>query len=256
MCLCDHAPVVHDRYLDEIPSMNGKLVIAPVPVFSEDMPRSLGLGGTGTVVTITAADQALAADWVAYAKLSEEGNRMVWEDLGFDPCNTALWTDRAMTHNPDNRYNQYFQNNVFDVLNEIKDEIVMVRSSSISPTINYLTTIVLNELFEDMLILQKCWQRLKRSSKARFSSPDLSAGRAHTCPSFANNLRKVRGMVGRKLFSIIKKLPLRICPAVHPDLSDLFCLSGDHHRLNELSGYSAWHGHQCWTQELSKTAGR
>ena len=57
-----------------------------------------------------------------------------------------------MTHNPDNRYNQYFQNNVFDVLNEIKDEIVMVRSSSISPTINnYLTTIVLNELFEDML---------------------------------------------------------------------------------------------------------
>lgn len=140
------------RYLDEIPSMNGKLAIAPVPVFSEDMPRSLGLGGTGTVVTLTSVDQALAADWLAYAKLSEEANRMIWEDLGFDPCNTALWTDTEMTHNPNNRYNQYFLNNVFDVLNEIKDEIVMIRSSSISPTINnYLTTIVLNELFEDML---------------------------------------------------------------------------------------------------------
>ncbi len=140
------------RYLDEIPSMNGKVAIAPVPVFEEGMPRSLGLGGTGTVVTLTASDQDLASAWLAYAKLSEEGNRMIWEDLGFDPCNTALWTETAMTHNPDNAYNQYFLNNVFDVLNEVKDEIVMIRSSSISPTINnYVTTVMLNELFEDML---------------------------------------------------------------------------------------------------------
>jgi len=66
---------------------------------------------------------------------------MIWEDLGFDPCNTALWTDTEMTHNPDNRYIQYFLSNPFDVLNEVKDEIMLVRSSSISPTINnYLTT--------------------------------------------------------------------------------------------------------------------
>ncbi|NMB21473.1 MAG: extracellular solute-binding protein [Firmicutes bacterium] len=140
------------RYLDEIPNMNGKVAIAPVPVFEEGMPRSLGLGGTGTAITLTAADPDLASEWLAFAKLSEEGNRMIWEDLGFDPCNTALWTNTEMTHNPDNAYNQYFINNVFDVLNEIKDEIVMVRSSSISPAINdYVTTVMLNELFEDIL---------------------------------------------------------------------------------------------------------
>lgn len=140
------------RYVDEIPDMAGKVALAPVPVFEEGMPRSLGLGGTGTVVTLTAADPDLAADWLAYAKLSEEGNRMIWEDLGFDPCNTALWTDTEMTHNPDNQYVQYFVNNPFDVLLEVQDEIMMVRSTPISPTINnYVTTTLLNELFEDML---------------------------------------------------------------------------------------------------------
>jgi arabinosaccharide transport system substrate-binding protein len=140
------------RYIDEIPNMDGKVAIAPVPVFEEGMPRSLGLGGTGTSVTLTSVDPGLASEWLAFAKLSEEGNRMIWEDLGFDPCNTALWTDTAMTHNPDNAYNKYFINNVFDVLNEIKDEIVMVRSSSVSPAINdYVSTVMLNELFEDIL---------------------------------------------------------------------------------------------------------
>lgn len=140
------------RFVDEMPSMNGKIAIAPVPVFEEGMPRSLGLGGTGTVVTNYAVDKDLVGEFVAYAKLSEDANRMIWEDLGFDPCNTSLWTDREMTHNPENRYNQYFLNNAFDVLLEIKDEIQMVRSTSISPTINqYLTTVMLNELFEDLL---------------------------------------------------------------------------------------------------------
>lgn len=140
------------RYVDEMPNMQGKVAMAPVPVFEEGMPRSVGLGGTGTVVTATAQNKELAGEWLAYAKLSEAGNRMVWEDLGFDPCNTALWTDTEMTHNPENRYNQYFLNNAFDVLLEVKDEIMMVRSTSISPTINqYITTVMLNELFEDLL---------------------------------------------------------------------------------------------------------
>lgn len=140
------------RFVDEMPSMYQKMAIAPMPVFEEGMPRSVGLGGTGTVVTNFASNKELAGEFVAYAKLSEDANRMIWEDMGFDPCNTALWTDREMTHNPENRYNQYFLTNAFDVLLEIKDEIMMVRSTSISPTINqYLTTVMLNELFEDLL---------------------------------------------------------------------------------------------------------
>lgn len=140
------------RYVDEIPDMKGKVALAPVPVFEEGMPRSVGLGGTGTVVTKFAKDTELAAEWLAYVKLSEEANRMIWEDLGFDPCNTALWTDREMTHDPNNRYNQYFLNSPFDVLLEIQDEIMMVRSTVNSPVINtYVVTTMLNELFEDLL---------------------------------------------------------------------------------------------------------
>ena len=140
------------RYVDEIPDMEGKVALAPVPVFAEGMPRSVGLGGTGTVVTKTAKDVVLASDWLAFAKLSEEGNRMIWEDLGFDPCNTALWTDTEMTHNPENRYVKYFVNNPFDVLNVVTDEIMMIRSTINSPVINtYVVTTMLNELFEDTL---------------------------------------------------------------------------------------------------------
>ncbi|MNT97366.1 hypothetical protein D3C72_2396790 [compost metagenome] len=45
---------------------------------------------------------------------------------------------------------KYFVNNPFDVLNEIKEEINLIKSTSASPTINnVLCTVTLNEIFED-----------------------------------------------------------------------------------------------------------
>ncbi|MDR1599766.1 MAG: extracellular solute-binding protein [Oscillospiraceae bacterium] len=140
------------RFVDEIPDMAGKYAIAPAPVFEAGQPRSIGLGGTGTVVTLTCPDIPLASDFISWAKLSELGESTIWNVMGFDPVNTAVWDDEALTHNPDNKFNKYFLTNVFDTLNEVKGEIKYVSSTSISPTINsYFSSTLWNNLYIDQL---------------------------------------------------------------------------------------------------------
>lgn len=138
------------RYTNYMPDLAGKIALAPLPVMEEGMPRSLGGGGTGTVVTKTAKDVQLAKEFVAFAKLSKDANIEIWNTLGFDPVNMDIWNMKEVTHNPDNEFVKYFVNNPFDVLNEIKDEIQLIKSTSASPTINnVLCTVTLNEIFED-----------------------------------------------------------------------------------------------------------
>lgn len=138
------------RFLQYMPDQAGKWAIAPVPVFEKGQPRSVGLGGTGTVVTKTAKNKQNAKEFLAYAKLSEEGNQAIWEDLGFDPTNTDLWTNKAITHNSENKFVKYFKTNPFDTLNEIKNEIGLIKSTEASPNINnVLCTVTLNSIFED-----------------------------------------------------------------------------------------------------------
>lgn len=138
------------RFTNEILDLEGKIAIAPLPVFEQGQPRSVGLGGTGTVVTNTAVDIELAKDFLTFAKISEQANIEIWNTLGFDPVNTEVWTNTEVTHDPDNEFVQYFINNPFDVLNEVKDEIEMIKSVSATPTINnVLNTITMNAIFED-----------------------------------------------------------------------------------------------------------
>jgi arabinosaccharide transport system substrate-binding protein len=138
------------RFTNEMTDLKGKIAIAPLPVFEEGQPRSLGLGGTGTVVTKTAKDIELAKDFLTFAKISDEANIEIWNTLGFDPVNTDVWKMEEVTHNPDNEFVQYFQNNPFDVLNQIDGEIMLVKSTASSPSINNIwNTITTNEIFED-----------------------------------------------------------------------------------------------------------
>jgi len=131
------------RYVSYMPDLAGKIALAPVPVLEKGMPRSVGGGGTGTVVTKTAKNAALAKEFLAYAKLSEEGNIKIWQNLGFDPCNTDIWAKN-------DKFVKYFKNNPFDVLNEVKNEIKLIKSTEASPAINnVLTTVTLNSIFED-----------------------------------------------------------------------------------------------------------
>lgn len=110
------------RFTDYCPDLAGKIAIYNVPVWNEgDVPMVLQ-GGTGTSVCATSEHADLAKEFLAWAKLSEEGNRLIWDLLGFDPINVSLWSDEEMTHNPDNKFVAYFQNNPFDALNAVKDE--------------------------------------------------------------------------------------------------------------------------------------
>ncbi|MGZ7442241.1 ABC transporter substrate-binding protein [Paenibacillus sp. TH7-28] len=138
------------RYTNYMKDLSGKIAIAPLPVIEKGMPRSYGGGGTATVVSKTAKDIQLAKEFIAYAKLSLDANIEIWNTLGFDPINMDVWDMKDVTHNPENQFVKYFVNNPFDVLNEIKDEIQLIKSTSASPTINnVLCTVALNEIFED-----------------------------------------------------------------------------------------------------------
>lgn len=138
------------RFINYMPEEKGNWYITECPVFEEGQTCSVGIGGTGTVVTQQSSDMELAADFLCYAKMSPEGETVIWNDLGFDVCNTALWSDEAFAHDESNQYNTFFRNYPYDVLNEIKDQIGTIMTTSISPTINeQFCNITLNEILED-----------------------------------------------------------------------------------------------------------
>ena len=140
------------RYTAYMPDLKGKIAIAPAPVVANAVVKTVGGGGTGTAIPSAGTHTDLASQYLAYAKLSKDGAIEIWNSLGFDPANMDLWTDTTITHDPNNEFNQYFQNNVFDVLNQVKDGIGYLPSATFQamPNVNNaMTTTVLNEIFEN-----------------------------------------------------------------------------------------------------------
>lgn len=153
----DYAAIVYpawytSRFVDYMPDLSGDIAIAPAPVIEGGEVATIGGGGTGTAVTEASPVKDFAAEWLAFAKLSPEANVAVWEVLGFDPVNMAVWEDQEVTHNPDNKFVQYFQTNLFDVLNEVKGDIGHFESFT-SPHLpavdNMFTTVTFTEIFEN-----------------------------------------------------------------------------------------------------------
>lgn len=138
------------RFKNYMADMEGQWLITPCPAFEEGQPRSVGIGGTGTVVTKESENAELAAKFICWAKMSPEGETKIWEDLGFDVCNTSLWDDDAFAHDDSNWYNTFFRCYPYDVLNEISSEIGKISVTNNSPTINDTINITtLNSIFED-----------------------------------------------------------------------------------------------------------
>ena len=139
------------RFTGEIGEVRAdQYVVAPCPVFEEGQIRSVGAGGTGTVIYKNGTNPDLAARFFTYAKISDEGNRYVWDVLGFDPVNKAVWEDEALMKNEENAFNKYFVGYPVDGLLQIKDEIGATLSNSLSPTINnYIDVTLWNELYVD-----------------------------------------------------------------------------------------------------------
>ncbi len=147
------------RFTNYMPEESGNWYIAKCPVFEAGQPCSVGIGGTGTVVTQQAGDPDLASEFLCWAKMSEEGEQLIWDNLGFDVCNTALWNDDAFAHDDNNQYNAFFINYPYDVLYSIKDDIGAVYTTAISPTINeQFCNITLNDILENGVDVEEALQ--------------------------------------------------------------------------------------------------
>ena len=140
------------RYTSYMTDLSGKVAIAAPPVFGEnDAVKTIGGGGTGTAVVASGENADLAADVFAFIKLSDEANVEVWNVLGFDPVNTAVWTQTDITENPDNQYVKYFNTKPFDALLDVQDNIGLLDcyTDEKMPSINNVfTTQTLNDIFE------------------------------------------------------------------------------------------------------------
>lgn len=147
------------RFTQYMPDQKGKWAIAPMPTFEEGQPRSVGMGGTGTAVTKQSKNPELAAEFIVWCKLSEEGSAQIWDQLGFDAVNTAFWTDPEITQNPDNQYLQFFKTNPFDVLGEIKDEVqgISINSNTVALA-DYVNTTMLNNILKDNMPVDEAVQ--------------------------------------------------------------------------------------------------
>ena len=149
------------RFVNYMPEMEGKYDITTLPVFEEGQKNSVGIGGTGTVVTAQCADPELAAEWLAWAKCSQAGEEHIWNDLGFDVCNKSLWYDDAFANDESNIYNTFFRVKPYEVLCELdqNDAIGIIYSTKNSPTLNdYMCTTTLNEVFEDGMDVEEALQ--------------------------------------------------------------------------------------------------
>ena len=138
------------RFTDYCPDLNGKMAIYEIPVWNEGDTREVLQGGTGTSVLKFTEHEDLAKEFLAFAKLSEEGNRYEWEELGFDPIRTSLWTDTSITENTENKFLSYFTTNPFDILVKNGSEGLTAPniSGSYSATYNVLVSTTYANAFE------------------------------------------------------------------------------------------------------------
>jgi arabinosaccharide transport system substrate-binding protein len=138
------------RFTDEMENWAGKIAIAPLPVWDANSYKSMGLGGTGTTVYKNSPNADLAARFVTWAKLSEEGSAKLWTDIGFDPVNKKVSQNLEVTKDPGNKFLAYFQTNPFDVLAKIQDKMVTIKTMQNSGTINdYLSATTWNRILTD-----------------------------------------------------------------------------------------------------------
>ena len=160
------------RFTSYMTDLSGKVAIAPTPVWNEgDEVKSIGGGGTGTAVVAGSENADLAAEVFAYIKLSEGANEEVWNVLGFDPVNTAVWTDTELTQNPENQFVKFFNTYPFDTLLEIQNGIMALDSltSEKFPSINNeFCNVTLNNIYENGMDVKEALEESQQTLKNEF----------------------------------------------------------------------------------------
>lgn len=140
------------RFTDYCPDLEGKMAIYEIPVWNEGDTREVLQGGTGTSVLKFTDKADLAKEFLAFAKLSEEGNKYEWNVLGFDPIRTSLWDDPEITENKDNKFLKYFQTNPFDIIKKNGTDLTAPDiSGGYSATYSTLVSTTYSNAFENAI---------------------------------------------------------------------------------------------------------
>jgi arabinosaccharide transport system substrate-binding protein len=76
----------------------GSMIVRPMPIFKEGGFTTTMGGGTGTAVTdqTPEAEQQIAKEFLAFAKLTNEAQKALYTDLGFDPFRNDVYDDPAL----------------------------------------------------------------------------------------------------------------------------------------------------------------
>lgn len=130
-----------NRFTDYMPDLSGEISIHPYPVNPKNPSvKTVGIGGTGTVVLNDSSNKELAAEFITFAKLSTEGSILAWQELGFDPVESDVW---PLLETPE-KFVDYFSTDPLDVLKEYNPESIQ------SPRVNEDLVEVAKELNSTM----------------------------------------------------------------------------------------------------------
>ena len=135
------------RYPDNMASeLADVAVIRPMPVWEEGGYTSTMGGGTGTVITnqIDPSKIALAAEFLAFSKLTYEANVALWTDLGFDPMRLDVYDDEALLITMDD-----FSGEV--PFEHIKEAIASVAPEYTGPFYPEIATIMTTTMLYDLI---------------------------------------------------------------------------------------------------------
>lgn len=86
------------RFPENMPDLEGKMIVRPLPAFEEGGAVSTMGGGTGTAITNqTPEDEVqVAKDFLEFAKLTYDAQVKLWTVLGFDPFRNDVYEDAAL----------------------------------------------------------------------------------------------------------------------------------------------------------------
>jgi len=79
------------------------------------------MGGTGTAVIKTSPNVELAKEFLAFARLSKEGNVQLWKILGFDPIRKDVYSMPELTE--PNAFFDFFGDDLFEVVSSMLDDV-------------------------------------------------------------------------------------------------------------------------------------
>ena len=110
-----------DRFLNYMPDLQGKMKVAPMPLWTDGGYKTAQMGGTGTAVVKTSKNLELAKDYLAFATMSYDAGLQSWLLLGFDPIRTDLYGSEDLKQ--DNKFFQYYEDNIFAAIEGTLDSV-------------------------------------------------------------------------------------------------------------------------------------